>query len=567
MIVSLTLCAVVSAVTPHTKVGTLTAASPHATIARMQAAYVAAPGITLRTGDRLRTTPRGSAGLHLDPGIVIDLAGHCEIAFRSAGPTVIDGSLATGELRAVVGDGAHLHLHAGRVVIEARQSIVRVFVHKGGTRVAVERGSVLLRCPGEDEFALQAGDEAAWNVHRRSVSFSAVTGDWSIDSEYAALASVAETSRYRKQITVAAFQEGGEDDASEGCGSSEGSGGERPPERIQRPRGDEQPDDERFDTEQDPLDSRGIDVETGSQEPTRTATSESTRSFGSSLSLTIGSSFGSSFASTSGGLFADAMQQSEKASFPGNIHLITAEARHLLNDVVLLPSDGFPTTREYWSIGTGAPPLSQVTTDVQTGTDAVPTTVPIPGFDAYLIRLDQFTIPDPVDPAALDNTLGITGLLGANPLSPAVTSGNATPFLDERGVFNPNATFAFGEFALEQVSGKAQLAVRRSDQDRQIIKDQFFNDDNDQITPNPDVVAFDDVPDPVFFPAQPTVKVPRGGPGGILRTPTVGQLDTLRRAAVTTLLAEELFEFATRTNQTRFVIDGRVIDITGYQRP
>ena len=93
------------------------------------------------------------------------------------------------------------------------------------------------------------------------------------------------------------------------------------------------------------------------------------------------------------------------------------------------------------------------------------------------------------------------------------------------------------------------------------------NDANDLVTPNSQVDTFVDKVDPRFLPAAPTVKVPgvnsfdRNGAGT-----RFSNLNTARRAAVTTVLADQLHDYAQRTGQTRFVIDGRIIDISGYRR-
>ena len=82
------------------------------------------------------------------------------------------------------------------------------------------------------------------------------------------------------------------------------------------------------------------------------------------------------------------------------------------------------------------------------------------------------------------------------------------------------------------------------------------------MTPNNSVV-FRDAPDPRFFPELPTVKVPVS----LLGAPTVRRLDTIRRAALTTLLADRLRDYSRRTGQTRFVLGGQIVDISGYGRP
>jgi hypothetical protein len=138
---------------------------------------------------------------------------------------------------------------------------------------------------------------------------------------------------------------------------------------------------------------------------------------------------------------------------------------------------------------------------------------------------------------------------------------------DSRAVFNNRATFALGEFALDTASKgmitNPVLDIRRSDQDRQIIKDPNGNDALDKITPNPDV-KFTNAPDRKFFPELASVKVPVQNTMKPL--PTYRSLDQLRRAAATTLLADALVGYVKRTGQTRFVVDNQVIDITGYHR-
>jgi hypothetical protein len=198
----------------------------------------------------------------------------------------------------------------------------------------------------------------------------------------------------------------------------------------------------------------------------------------------------------------------------------------------------------------------------------VPTTIRIPLGNAYLVRLDQYGITDPVDPAAASNDIGIAGLLGQVPVAPSIIG--ADPLLDERAQFNNRATFALGEIALQRSTGdpqNPQIDIRRSDQDRRIVKDPGGDDALDQVTPNTDV-HFEDVADPEFFPEIPTVKAPRPDSDGVVMRgpPRFGRLDRIRKAAVTTLLAEELSGFSRRTGQTRFVIDGKVIDISGYRR-
>src|SRR5690606_25372408 len=211
----------------------------------------------------------------------------------------------------------------------------------------------------------------------------------------------------------------------------------------------------------------------------------------------------------------------------------------------------------------------QVTTDFGTASAANPHVVQIPQFNAYLVRLDQYgAIDSALDPIGARNTnVGITGLIGNPPVAPSING--ATPLPDARAEINALATFALGELRVRPDGQGLEFAVRRSDQDRIIVKDPGNNDALDQVTPNSQVSQYDDVADPRFQPAAPTVKVPginafNGGP-----STRYSDLDYLRKAAVTTLVADQLFEYSRRTGQTRFVVrDGaqsRIIDITGYR--
>src|SRR5262249_33702995 len=125
---------------------------------------------------------------------------------------------------------------------------------------------------------------------------------------------------------------------------------------------------------------------------------------------------------------------------------------------------------------------------------------------------------------------------------------------------------------------------RRSDQDRSIIKDPGGNDDRDTVIRNPDVTLVNAdghldangnpvKPDNKFFPEIPVpngVKVP-DTIDPLANKPSFGGLsnsspDVLRKAAFTTLMANRLFDASTRTGQTRFVLDGKIVDITGFRR-
>lgn len=293
------------------------------------------------------------------------------------------------------------------------------------------------------------------------------------------------------------------------------------------------------------------------------------------INLTLGTSINSAAAGSSGGTFADANQSSLSGelqsgfgpvaagnAFPGNIHLITGETGYSFPEIMLQANDMFPDSVEFWSIGVGASPTAQVATDIFTGTNPTPTTIRIPQFDAYIIRFDQFSTPDPASVGATPTaTFGTTGLVGNMPVSPGVAG--ATPLRDERANINETATFALGEFAIRMDGDTPVVSMRRSDQDRRIIKDPGGNDDNDQITVNTDVSQFHTTVDNRFFAQNVGVYVPAND--SLRNLPEFSRSTQLRKAAFTVLTAERLQHVARRTGQTRFVVDGSIVDITGYK--
>ncbi|MFM9962988.1 MAG: hypothetical protein ACKV2Q_17405 [Planctomycetaceae bacterium] len=307
------------------------------------------------------------------------------------------------------------------------------------------------------------------------------------------------------------------------------------------------------------------------------------------VNFSLGNSLASSAASSGGGIFTDANQNTLSGrltapfrglaagtAFPGNINLVTAEQTYTFSDVRLNMAESTGLTapmvaKEFWSIGLGSTAnQGQITTGIGTGTSASPDLIRIPQFDSYLVRLDQFGVADPASPTAIGNLdFAVTGLAGNTPFNPEIVG--ATALTDTRGPsqINDRATFALGEFSVSQQvnpqGNRPQIGMRRSDQDRKIVKDANGNDNLDQVTPNADVVAFDDVAEPRFFPQVPTVKTPGIGANGLNNVPRYSTSDNLRRAAFTTLTAEKLKSFAGRTGQTRFVIDGKIVDITGYR--
>ena len=123
---------------------------------------------------------------------------------------------------------------------------------------------------------------------------------------------------------------------------------------------------------------------------------------------------------------------------------------------------------------------------------------------------------------------------------------------------------SLGEIVLRPDKNSLSLGIRRSDQDRTIVKDPGADDAQDKVTTNPDV-DFVDTVDPRFLPAAPTVKIPKAD--GFSKAGTgFSQLNNVRRAAVTTVMANQLHDYAKRTNNTRFVVDGKIVDISGYRK-
>lgn len=305
-----------------------------------------------------------------------------------------------------------------------------------------------------------------------------------------------------------------------------------------------------------------------------------TTQYGATSVSSIFSGFSASAGTfASGGLFADANQATNQGMivqappgyqngqpFPGNIFPLTADMPYELKKLQITSSQLDQIfaggNQLYFSVGVGDVPTSQVSTDFSTGTGPVPHAVKIPGFNNYVVQLDQYGITDPIDPQAINSTAGITGLTGSVPSAPSVSG--ATPTIDERAIINQGATFALGEFRMARNGDSLDFAVRRSDQDRRIVKDVNGNDANDQVTPNPDV-QFEDVVDPRFLPAAPMVKQPIAGTFNKAGT-NFSELNNLRRAAATTILADQLFDVASQTGQTRFAIDGKIIDISGFRR-
>ncbi len=542
--------------------GSVTGVSGHVVIEREQQQYQARQGSAVRDGDRLYTSPQAKASFLIDDSLVLYLApaSHVELARAGAERRIV---LLQGEARVTCRSQSPVQLLAGKIQAQVQRGIVRLERNGPQSRLYVEHGHAVVvsragqqsLMPGEQVKHQQTGFTLA-NDNTAQAGWTIQPADYQVEA--IAIASTAGHPCAPKCTDPAA------------------------------PTEDQQPDETRDPAaETPPADERAGDQPAATPDSTGDMFTNVTPNAASSVALGAVASIG--FGSpASGGLFSDANQQTQQGMllrpadgvpaggpFPGNIHLITGETRYGFNGVQLTPSERaqiFPNgDRSYYSIGLGARPTTQVTTDIPTASGAQPRTIAIPRFNAYLVRLDQFGVPDAgLDPqTAQANNSGIAGLVGAQPVAPSITG--ATPVLDERSELNARATFALGEFRLRTVDGQSiEFAVRRSDQDRLIVKDPNGNDANDVVQANTQQGDFSDVADPRFLPANPTVKVPTAGQYD--SDPTrYSNLNLLRRAALTTLVADSLHDYSRRTGQTRFVLqepDGRqrIIDITGYRR-
>ena len=590
-------------------IGTVMATIGRVEVRRGGVAEPAGQSMPIRDGDRLEVPADGASkvylyeghSLYLGPGAIATIGG-------SAGNRQL--GLEHGQVRAVVegGGGLALLTPSARVVVD--RGIFRAEAGAVGSRFWGEAGEIRLVGTSGATEPMAAGQEifvpSGPGAESRTLGVGRAE-NWEVPVEALQMAGAAVASRRLKGDTVAfvneavamAYQEPerpqSPDLPTPERPSSERPGADEP--AFDAPQADEDARAERLTPErpsQDlplperpdrtpedrlprplptpPTNPEATDLARAAPAPAAPDTTQpeayqpialaqpNTGTGSSAVNLALGNISGSSFAGASGALFSDAQQQSLNPLFPGNVHLVTAETRYVLGDVALRPSDNFPTTREYFSIGQGPLPNGQVLTTFRTGSDPVPQTIRIPRTDNYLIRFpqSQYGVPDPANGGIASTAQGIAGLLGPVPVAPQVSG--ATPLRDPRAQFNDRATFALGEFALQRSGRNPQIDVRRSDQDRRIIKSGDFNDLNDQVTPNRDV-AFVSAPDPAFFPNVPTVEKPVA----FGDRPTYRRLDNLRRAAATTLLADRLSSYARRTGQTRFVLDGQVVDISGYQ--
>lgn len=580
--------------------GTVTFCQGRATLHRDGQAYRVVRGTGVRDGDTFDSGDHGKIAISLENGPAITVGHNTDFQIdQSTHQWKI--ALHQGQLRIVHDGRSALSVMAGDSQLQVERAIVQVGRQNHQTQLELVAGTTLLESPSEPARRIsRPGSFICGDDRTRQVSALA----WDIRSENVRLAAAMQTAPVLQRpgtsnpadVTSPALGLNNQAVTPPSTNlplTDPNVANQRPtPRRLD---GQQEEDEDDLDllspfaedqplanvppadappVDAPPAATRGADPGTQDDDAIRTTTN----TFAGSSSLSLGSFFGSTSTAASGAAGNDANQQTFQGMlangdpFPGSIHLITAEQQYNFDSVKLNPAEttaifGLSTDPKYFSIGTGTPPVGQVVTNFFTGTNAVPTVVDVPRFDAYVVLLDQYNYPDPV--RSPPTIVGITGLTGDPPTSPLVVG--ATPLLDDRSPtrqLNSGATFALGDFLVEQVTeaGKPpqlRFAIRRSDQDRLIIKDPGGNDALDEVTPNADV-EFVDVVDPRFLPQTPLVKAPvsdtfdKTGTG-------YAQQSLLRRAAFTTLIADQLKDFSGRTGQTRFVVDGKIIDISGYR--
>ena len=551
------------------------------------------------SGSLIQTGSQSSAAIYWQPGLVVYLDQNTELKL-SGTSEFPDIQLLSGSIRTVSRTGAIVQTPGTATRIE--RGIARHTVNGSVARVACESGTVrtvALHSAGasHDSVTANGGGQvqqvsaAAGGLSRNVAPGEQIHHDTAhgflqdfpatglterLDVKRLQMETVAQVSRLQRGGAVPPVPPLPEDADSKTTKEEDEEKKKRDEDDIPKTRSETTPNDDatRGLTDLLPPDVEDIpepDADNSAGANTQVALGTS------GINLALGNVSLSTAAGGAGGLFTDANQATNAgmlttagaglaagANFPGNIHPVTSETIHSFTDVSVVFSDGFPLFRQFWSIGIGTPPTSQVTTGVNTGTSVTPDAVAIPQFGAYIVRLDQYGLTDPASASSsVDTSVSVSGLVGANPQNPNIQG--ATPLLDDRAEINNRLTFALGELAVDLNGTTPQLVVRRSDQDRRIVKDPGGNDANDQVTVNTQVTEFVDKADPLFFPSNPTVKVPGRSADLLTNQPSFRTLDPLRKAAATTLMADQLFEYARRTGQTRFVIDGKILDISGYQ--
>ena len=607
MLVPLTLALALTAA----PAGAITATIGDVAIRREGRPIPAAPGAEWREGDRLETAAGAQVAVFLTEGTSICL-GPESVAVVGGGERDRSVRLDRGEVRATVGGPAGLTIAAGDSRARVSRGILRAAALPEGVRLWAERGPAEVARGDARPIRLEGAGEAFLPRADARLALAPGTGrGWTIRPDDLRSAGVASAGlRLKAGCDAEVRNASAPPPAVDAPPGSPPPAAERPAPEVPAPTGAARAAPEaptrsgpaevvpEAPTRAAPAGTREAPEAPPRRQvtgPTRTnpdgattptpddrsasqpiaVAQPNTAVASTAVGLALGNVSGSSSVGASGAIFSDAQQDSLNPLFPGNIHLVTAQTGYTLKDVSLRPADAYPATLQYWSIGLGKPPTSQVVTTFNTGSAPSPVTIPIPHFNAYLVHFPaaDYGVPDPANARTAPRTSGISGLLGAVPVAPQVV--NATPLTDPRAVFNHGATFALGEFVLNRQGDHPVVDLRRSDQDRQIIPSSLGST-SDKVTPNPQV-NFVKVSDAKFFPQFPQgvyvpVQDPTGPVPALKDAPTYTNLDLLRKGAATTLLADNLNAYARRTGQTRFVLRDpsghqSIVDITGYRPP
>ena len=580
-------------VAPAAEAGQVVAASTELLLLRGSETYAASTGALVLNGDRVVAGGSGTARLLLDDGKIVALAPGT-MAMIQGTPAARFITLESGETRITAGGAGSVTVEFGSARAEIRSGILRAAVE--GACLKVERGAATITSATRAPFRLEEGREASVSANARPILVSNGSQAWTIAANEIAVATPADDARALLAMQAPkpststvkpATADTAPKPATPGNSVKPATPGEpvKPTPPLPRQPNPNLPDiptapEETETTRGGPLappeeTTRAAGIQPGAADdpnnptnrpyqPVAVAQPAST----ASISLTLGNISASSSAASSGAFNSDAQQDSINLSFPGNIHLVTGQTSYTLYNVHLLAKDMFPTDNQLWSVGLGPLPKGQVVTNLGSGTDLNPAVIRVPHTREYLIRLDQVRYKDAVSNSSTNssfNAIGLTGFTGAQPSSPQING--ATPLTDPSAILNNRLTFALGEFGLATAGHHPVLNVRSSDQDRKIVLSPDGNPQGDVITPNPNV-NFTNAKDFKFFPNLQSVKVPVDNTAKtptVIHPPTYRHLTLLQKAAATTLLAQALYPYTQRTGQYRFVINGQIVDVSGYR--
>ena len=549
--------------------GAVTLCTGESRIIRQQKPMAAVYGAGFSVDDMLITGEGAALALTVTDGASITLAENSQVAIQHSGEG-LRFAVIQGEVRVV---------HSGKQPLEVFTTESRVFLNRSIVRlqrtgnmstVQLVAGSAKLLSSQQVVVGLRTSETYSLSQNRVAQVKAA---DWRIDPGQVRLASAQQTS---PPLTLPSAQ------PTQNPVAPNNNASPTPPANTPQANSLADEEERRRQLRGQTQTRGGSAQASGSRSGTSTSCTGNT-------SLGLGSFSGSSGAFSSGGLFADANQQTFQGRvvasipgqpitpsdplyppgtpFPGAIHLVTAENNVKLDNVTLNSAERTAIgMQNYYSIGVGPPPTGQVVTDAFTASNPMPNKLIVPQFNAHTVKLDQYGVPDASDPTGggLSSNIGITGLVGPTPSGPAIIG--TAPLADKRAKFNENATFALGEFRVStDVNGRIAFGIRRSDQDRLIVKDANGNDALDDVKTNTDVKYVDAV-DARFLPNAPSVKQPISDKTALTdRGLKYSELSPVRKAALTTIMADTLKDFSARTGQTRFVVDGKIIDISGYK--